>query len=477
MSEYPKLNLFIDGEWLEAGDRDLLPVFDPATQACIGELPKANTADLDRAIAAAERAGADWAATPAFDRYKVMRRAAALLRERASGVAVAMSLEQGKPVGEAKVELETSADVIDWYAEEGRRAYGRVIPARTADSRMIVKHEPVGVVAAFTPWNFPAVIPARKIAAALAAGCSCIFKPAEETPATGLMLAQAFHDAGVPKGVLNVVFGDPDLISRHLIGSGSVRKVSFTGSTAVGKHLARLCADTLARATLELGGHAPVVVLDDADVEKAAAMSVASKYRNAGQVCVSPTRFFIHESIFDRFASAFAEHAANIRVGNGQDSATQMGPVASERRRDAINAMVEDALDRGASALSVRPVPNEKSNFLSPVVLRDVPAEARLMNEEPFGPVATLSRFSSLDEVIERANSLPYALAAFAFTASSRNARRVGDGLQAGMVGINTFAITTPESPFGGTKESGYGSEGGLEGLFEYMNTKFIHEA
>jgi succinate-semialdehyde dehydrogenase/glutarate-semialdehyde dehydrogenase len=337
-----------------------------------------------------------------------------------------------------------------------------------------VFREPIGPVAAFTPWNFPVTIPARKIAAALAAGCSCIAKPAEETPTPTLAIAQALADAGLPDGVLNIVFGVPDHISTHLIASPIIKKISFTGSTRVGKHLARLAADGVKPATLELGGHAPTIVFADADIEKAAEMTARSKYRNAGQICITPTRFYLHEAIHDRFVAKFRAVAASLKLGDGLDPATQMGPLANSRRIDAMESLVSDAQRAGARIELGGERKGERGYFWQPTVLTDVPNEARIMNEEPFGPVAVTRRFKDFDEVVAEANRLPFGLSAYAFTRDTTTATRIGDELESGMVGINNMMLTTPETPFGGVKESGYGSEGGAEGLDSYLVTKFV---
>jgi len=370
-----------------------------------------------------------------------------------------------------------SADILEWYAEEGRRAYGRVLMTRVPGTRMTVRKEPVGPVAAFAPWNFPLGNPARKLGAALAAGCSCILKPAEETPASGLAVAQALLDAGLPKDALSVVFGVPDAISRHLLGSPVIRKLSFTGSVAVGKHLMKLAADGMKRTTMELGGHAPVLVFGDVDVEKVLNESAAAKFRNAGQVCVSPTRFYVHESIHERFAQGFAERARAWKVGDGLADGTQMGPLIHARRREAIEAFVRDAEAQGSRVLAGGRPLNQRGYFFQPTVLADVPDKARIMSEEPFGPVAIVNSFSETDAVIREANKLPFGLAAFAFTQNLAIANRLGDALEAGMVGVNTFRISVPDSPFGGIKESGHGSEEGIEGLEACLVTKFVSEA
>lgn len=466
--------LRIGPERIGAADREALALVNPANGQTVGQIPVATTADLDDALAAADMAFKSWRKVSAYDRAAILHRAAALLRERAQSIAHFMTLEQGKPVADSVLEVNGAADIFDWFAEEGRRAYGRIIPARTPGVRNMVFREPIGPVALFTPWNFPVTIPARKIAAALAAGCSCIAKPAEETPSPTLAIAQALADAGLPDGVLNIVMGVPDHISTHLIASPVIRKISFTGSTRVGKHLAGLAAAGVKPATLELGGHAPTIVFADADIEKAATMTARSKYRNAGQICIAPTRFYLHDSIHDRFVARFREVAASLRVGDGLDPATQMGPLANVRRIGAMEELVADARGAGAGLELGGERLGNQGYFWRPTILTDVPNQARIMNEEPFGPVAVTHRFSGFDEVVEQANRLPFGLSAYAFTNDGATAARIGEALESGMVGVNNMVLTTPETPFGGVKESGYGSEGGSEGLDSYLVTKFV---
>lgn len=467
----------IGAERVAPGSREALPLINPALGEPVGEIAVATIADLDDALAAADAGFRKWRKVSAYDRAVIIHRAAALLRERAAEIAHFMTLEQGKPVGDSVLEVNAAADIFDWFAEEGRRAYGRIIPARTPGVRNMVLREPIGPVALFTPWNFPVTIPARKIAAALAAGCSAIIKPAEETPSPTLAMAQALADAGLPDGVLNVVFGVPDQISTHLIASPVIRKISFTGSTRVGKHLAKLAADGVKPATLELGGHAPTVVFADADIEKAAVMTARSKYRNAGQICITPTRFYLHESIHDQFVARFREVAASLVVGDGLDPKTQMGPLANVRRVGAMEEMIADAETAGAHiALGGERIGN-RGYFWQPTILTDAPNSARIMNEEPFGPVAVTQRFTDFDAVVAEANRLPFGLSAYAFTQNVATATRISEEIEAGMVGVNHMVLTTPETPFGGVKESGYGSEGGSEGLDSYLVTKFVTQA
>ena len=473
---YTDLALFIDGQWLNGSGRKGEDVINPANGKTLGHLPHASKADLDAALAAAQKGFQVWKSTSAYDRSKIMRKAADLLRERHDHVAKVQTQEQGKVYLESRAEVLTSADIIDWYAEEGRRTYGRIVPGRAKGVRQLVVQEPVGIVAAFTPWNFPTLTPVRKIAGALAAGCSIIIKASEETPGGCIELVKCFADAGVPAGVLNLVFGVPADVSEHLIPQKAVKKISFTGSIPVGKHLAGLAAKGMKRATMELGGHSPVVVFEDADQEKAADTIAAFKYRNAGQVCISPTRFYVQEKNYNKFLARFTEYAKGIKLGDGLEKETTMGPLANPRRLDAMDSFVKDAKDRGGKVVTGGSRQGNQGFFFQPTIITDVPDDSKIMTEEPFGPVAPIVPFKTFDEVVERANSLQFGLAAYAFTSSDKTAAAIGDAIQSGMVGVNSVAVSTPETPFGGVKESGYGSEGGIEGLQAYMNTKFISQ-
>ncbi len=475
MSYDADLKLFIDGAWKSGEDRDAFPVVNPATAQTIADVPMATEADLDEALAAAERALPGWRSTDVEKRAAILHKAAALLRERSAAIGALMTQEQGKPIAEAKSEVIGAASMFDWYADEIKRDYGRLLVRPTGQRSMVI-HQPVGVVATFTPWNFPIYLLAKKVAAALAAGCTVISKPPEETPGCTGAVARALDDAGLPKGVFQLVHGVPDMVSRHLIGSDVVRKVSFTGSVPVGKHLMKLCADGVKRLTLELGGHAPVLIFDDCDLEKTLDMVVPQKFRNAGQVCVSPTRFTVQEGIYKAFVKGFAERTGQVQVGNGLDEATRMGPLANSRRPDAIDALVRDAQAKGARVMAGGNRGNE-GFFFQPTLLADVPLNADIMNNEPFGPVAIARPFRDFDDAIEEANRLPFGLAAFAFTENGRRANLLGDAIESGMVGINTFAISSADAPFGGIKDSGFGSEGGKEGLETYQVVKAIHQA
>ena len=477
MSNYPHVQLYIDGHWREGADARKLPVLNPATGEVMGELACAEIADLEEVAQAVNRGFDVWRKISAFDRYKIMRKASQLLRDRVEIVANLMTLEQGKPLAEARMEVMAGADTIDWFAEEGRRAYGRVIPARQLDVYQLVIKEPVGPVAAFTPWNFPINQIVRKLAAALAAGCSIIVKAPEETPASPAELIRAFIDAGVPAGVVNLVYGDPGQISSYLIAHPVIRKISFTGSTAVGKQLASMAGLHMKRMTMELGGHAPVIVFDDADIALAAKTMVASKFRNAGQVCVSPTRFWVQEGVYREFVAQFLEHTRKLKVGNGLDVTSTMGPLANPRRVQAMQSLTDDACAQHAQLLLGGKPMKGVGNFWEPTVLTEVPNHAHAMFDEPFGPMALINPFATFDDAVREANRLPAGLASYAWTRSARTAQQIGGAIQAGMVSINHLGLGMPETPFGGVKDSGYGSEGGTEALEAYLNPKFISQA
>ena len=474
---YPDVLLLIDGVWTKAEGGRSLPVANPATGETNGTVAHASRGDLDRALAAADKGFRVWRRISAYDRAKVMRKAADLLRERVDAIARLMTLEQGKPLAEAKGETLAGADVIDWFAEEARRAYGRVVPARAEGIYQLVLKEPVGPVAAFAPWNFPINQVVRKVSAALAAGCSIIVKAPEETPASPAELLRCFVDAGVPAGVVNLVFGVPAEISEYLIPHPVIRKISFTGSTAVGKQLAALAGAHMKRVTMELGGHAPAIVFADADLDAATRILSTNKLRNAGQVCISPTRFLVQEGVYDAFVEQFTARIKAAKVGDGLEPGTTMGPLANPRRIAAMETFIGDAVQRGAALRTGGNRIGNKGNFFEPTVLTDVPKDARIMNEEPFGPVAVISRFGTFDEVVAEANRLPFGLASYAYTRSAKTANAIAASVEAGMMSINHHGLALPEVPFGGMKDSGYGSEGGLEAIEAYLNTKFVSQA
>ena len=476
-TNYPDTHLFLNGEWREAAAKESLEIINPATEEVIGKVSHARKEDLDIALNAAESAFNSWKNVSAYERSKILRKAADIVRSKADQIATLMTMEQGKPLIEAKMETMGAADSIDWYAEEGRRAYGRIIPSRAPQGvYQFVFKEPVGVVAAFTPWNFPLNQVVKKVAAAFAAGCTAIVKGPEETPASVAELIKAFDEAGMPKGSVNLVYGIPAEISEYLIAHPIVRKVTFTGSTAVGKLLASQAGTHMKRVTMELGGHSPAIVCEDADVKAAVKILSANKFRNAGQVCISPTRFLVHDSVYEEFVDGFVKQAESLNVGNGLDDGVKMGPLAHDRRLTAIEGFVADAVENGAKVLTGGKRKGNKGYFFEPTVMTNVSNEARIMNEEPFGPLAPINSFSSIDEVVEESNRLNYGLAAYAYTNSAKTAQDLGQSIESGQVSINHHGLGLVDTPFGGVKDSGYGSEGGPEGLDAYMTTKLVSQ-
>ena len=471
---YPHTRLFIAGQWQDAADGKTLAVINPATGLEIGRVAHAGIADLDRALAAAQAGFETWRDVPAIERAKIMRRAAVLMRERAADIGAVLTQENGKPLAEAKGEAMAAADIIEWFADEGMRVYGRIVPSRSLAVRQLVVKDPVGPVAAFTPWNFPINQVVRKLSAALASGCSMLIKAPEETPAAHAALIQAFADAGLPAGVVGLVYGNPAEISNYLIPHPTIRKVTFTGSTPVGKQLAGLAGQHMKRVTMELGGHAPVIVCEDADIALAVKSAGAAKFRNAGQVCISPTRFLVHESIQKEFATALAEYANGLKVGDGAHEGTQMGPLANPRRLSAMAEFTQDAVKHGATLALGGERIGSTGNFWQPTVLTDVPLSAKVFNDEPFGPMAAIRSFGKLEDAIAEANRLPFGLAGYAFTRSLKNAHLLSLRVEVGMLWINQPATPSAEMPFGGIKDSGYGSEGGPEALEAYLNTRSI---
>ncbi|MDN4590557.1 NAD-dependent succinate-semialdehyde dehydrogenase [Xenophilus aerolatus] len=471
---YPNTQLLIANEWVDAQGGKTLDVLNPATGKTIGTVAHAAIADLDRALAAAQKGFEVWRDTSVYERAAVMRRAAALLRERAEEIARLLTQEQGKPLGEAKVEVNAGAEIIEWFADEGRRVYGRIVPGRNLAATQMVLKEPVGPVAAFTPWNFPINQIVRKIGAALATGCSFLCKAPEETPASPAALLKCFVDAGIPPGVVGLVFGNPAEISNYLIPHPIIRKVTFTGSTAVGKQLAALAGQHMKRVTMELGGHAPVIVAEDADVSLAVKAAGAAKFRNAGQVCISPTRFLVHSSIQEEFTKAFVAYTQKLKLGDGLAEGTTLGPLANARRVTAMAGVVEDARKRGAEVLTGGERVGDTGNFFAPTIISNLPLESDLFNNEPFGPIAGIRAFDRLEDAIAEANRLPYGLASYAYTKSFKNVQLLANKVEAGMVWINQPALPSAELPFGGIKDSGYGTEGGPEAMEAYLNTKSV---
>jgi succinate-semialdehyde dehydrogenase / glutarate-semialdehyde dehydrogenase len=471
---YPHVQLMINNEWRAAKSNAVIPVYNPANGEVIGSVAHATIADLDDALAATSKGFEIWKNTPAVKRSEIMRAAAALLRERAVSIAELMTLEQGKPLMEAKGEITMSADIIEWFAEEGRRVYGRVVPPRLANVQQMVLKEPVGPIAAFTPWNFPINQIVRKLCSALTTGCSMIVKAPEETPASPAELIRAFVDAGVPAGVIGLVFGDPAEISNYLIPHPTIRKITFTGSTPVGKQLASLAGKHMKRVTMELGGHAPVIVAADANVAHAIKVISAAKFRNAGQVCISPTRFLVDETVREEFLAGFLVYTQKMKIGSGLDAASTMGPMANTRRVTAMQQLTEDAIKRGATVATGGERIGTTGNFFAPTLILDAPLDSDVFNLEPFGPMAALRSVKNLYEAITEANRLPYGLSAYAFTSSIKNAHQLTAQIQTGMLWINQPAMPWAELPFGGVKDSGYGSEGGPEALESYLNTKTV---
>jgi succinate-semialdehyde dehydrogenase/glutarate-semialdehyde dehydrogenase len=410
------------------------------------------------------------------DRAKVLRKAAALMRERVNHIAPLMVMEQGKPLAQAKGELIVASEVIEWFAEEARRTYGRIVPSRTAGVYQLVIKEPVGPVAAFTPWNFPVNQAVRKLSAGLAAGCSFILKGPEETPASCAELIRVYADAGVPAGTINLVYGVPSEISEYLIPHPVIRKISFTGSTVVGKHLAALAGAHMKRVTMELGGHAPAIVFEDADVDLAVSILSTNKFRNAGQVCVSPTRFLVQQPVYDQFLEKFVAATKKVKVGDGMDPATTMGPLANPRRVTAMEGLIHDAVQKGGEIQTGGKRIGNKGNFFEPTVMTNLNTEMRVMNEEPFGPLALIAPFHDFDEALTEANRLPFGLASYAYTRSAKTATAVANAIEAGMMSINGHGLALPEVPFGGVKDSGYGTEGGADAIEAYLNTKFVSQ-
>lgn len=474
-ASYPSLHMLIDGKRISAGATQI-DVLDPSNGNRLGSLPLADEKLLGEAVDAAAAAQKEWRNTAARDRAAILAAAARSLRSRAEEIAIDLVRENGKPLAEARLEIMGSADILDWFAEEAKRAYGRTIPSRQLNSRLMTLREPVGVVALFMAWNYPATNFVRKVAPALAAGCAIVAKPSEETPATPLAIAHCLEDAGLPAGVLNVVFGDPPTVSEYLIPHPLVRKISFTGSTQVGRKLAQLAGAHLKRTTMELGGHAPLIIAEDVDVESVARAAAGFKFRNAGQICTSPTRFYVHEKIKDKFVSHFADIAMALNIGCGLDSNVTMGPLTHAGRQSAMQAMVADAIAGGGKLVCGGVTRFDNGAFFEPTVLTDLSPDARILHDEPFGPIVPVIGFSDLEEVIENANATPYGLSAYAFTQSLANAHRLGDTLNAGQVCINNFMPSLPETPAGGFKDSGWGHENGLEGIEPYLQTKFLHE-
>lgn len=473
---YPELKMLIAGDWTNGSSGKTEKVICPADGSILGHLPHASPADLDAALESSLEGFNVWRKMTPHSRQDILEKAARLLEDRFEDISSNLTQEMGKPIAEARVEMRVAIDLLKWYAEEGKRLYGRIIPSRFPNMQHEARKAPIGPVVAFIAWNFPATNTMRKVAGALAAGCSITIKPSEETPATAIAIGKALTDAGLPAGVLNIVFGVPPEVSEHLLASRIPRKLSFTGSVPVGIHLQQLAAKNMIRCTMELGGHSPVMVFDDCDIESAAQLCAAGKFRNAGQVCVSPTRFFIQDSIHDKFLKLFKRHVEAVKVGDGLDEKMNMGPLVAERRIDIMDGFVTDAINKGAELLVGGSRIQSSGSFFTPTLLQNVPDTAKIMTEEPFGPIAPTASFSSIDEVINRANSLPFGLAAYAFTSSPKTAGVLKTEIETGMLAINSLHVHSVETPFGGLKFSGYGYEGGIEGLEVFLATKYSSE-
>ncbi|MFI7349479.1 NAD-dependent succinate-semialdehyde dehydrogenase [Streptomyces sp. NPDC049936] len=470
---YPAVRMYIAGEWCQGGTGRTAPIVNPATEEVIGEVPLATTADLDRALGAATEGFRIWRGTPIAERTRILHAAADLIAERAADIGRVMTREQGKPLRESTGEARRTAETLRWHADDARRAYGRIIPSAPG-TVLTVRREPIGPVAAFVPWNFPVGGPNRKISSALSAGCSLVLKASEETPATAMELVRCYADAGLPAGVLNLVFGEPAEVSAHLIASPATRLIAFTGSVPVGKLLAAKAGEVMKPSLMELGGHAPVIVCADADPVRAARHAAQAKWVNAGQVCTSPSRFLVHESIVEEFTAEFVKAAESVAVGDGLDEGTAMGPLANERRLAAMERLTADAVARSAKVLTGGERLDRPGYYFAPTVLTEVPEDAELMSEEPFGPLAPIVAFSDLDEALATANALPYGLAAYGFTDSAATAEKLSEELEAGILSLNHCGGSVHEAPSGGVKDSGYGREGGPEALDAYLITKRV---
>lgn len=474
--KYISTKLFINGYWVDSVKNETIEIHNPATEDYIGTVSHARKEDLDLALNAAQKGFLTWKNFSALERSKIMRKAADILKSRTKDIAKLMTIESGKPIADAEIELGMGIDQIEWFAEEGRRAYGRIIPSRLKAVNQFVFKEPVGVVAAFTPWNWPVQQTARKIAPALASGCSIIVKGPEETPTSTAEFVKAFDEAGIPKGTLNLVFGIPSEISEYLIPHPIVKKVTFTGSTQVGKQLMSLAGRYMKKVTMELGGHSPAIICEDANIETAANILVGTKFRNAGQICISPSRFLVHKKVYEKFLNFFVAKVRSIKVGNGLEDDIKMGPLIHERRLQTIEKLVKDAVDRGANIVTGGKRIGNKGYFFEPTVLTEVSKDSKLMNEEPFGPLAPILSFDHLDDALDEANRLEYGLAAYVYTNNLKLAQELGSNIESGQISINHHGLGLVENPFGGVKGSGVGSEMGAEGIEPYLNVKFISQ-
>ena len=474
---YEKFGQFIDGKWSKSSDNSTYEVINPANEEIIGHASKATSQDVDRALKSAQKGLEVWKKTPPWQRSYIIRRIADKMREKQEVLSKWMTLEVGKPLVEAKGEINGAADIFEWNAEETKRIYGQTVESRFEDTRVHVYYQPVGVVAALSPWNFPAVLSARKISTALAAGCSVIIKPDVITPGVVMEMVDICKECGVPPGVVNLLSGDPPSIAQQLIASDIVKKISVTGSSRVGKLILKQAADKVQRVTMELSGHSPFIVFEDADIKKATEMAIVAKFRNNGQVCISPNRFYIQESKKDEFVNLFVEKTKKLKIGNGMDSDTQLGPLTTQKRLDEVEALVEKTKKEGAKVLlgGKRPAGFNKGFFYEPTVFDDVKDDFTIMKEEPFGPLVPMLSFKSFDEVIERANNHELGLSSYVCTNSMERAHLASEQLETGTVGVNTGFIAIAEAPFGGIKQSGYGREGGSNAIKDYLNVKYTH--
>jgi succinate-semialdehyde dehydrogenase / glutarate-semialdehyde dehydrogenase len=473
-AEWLDVHLLIDGSWRGGRAGRTLPLINPATDRAIGRVAVAEDYDVQEAVVAAGHGFQHWRSVPAHERAQVLRRAAENLRDRTDAIAAILTTEQGKPLSQARAELNSATDTIEWFAEEARRCFGQLIPGRTAHAHVLTRLEPVGPVAAFTPWNFPVSQSVKKVAAALAAGCSIVLKGPEETPAACAAMVRAFVDAGLPAGALALLYGDPARISELLVPHPGIRKVTFTGSVTVGKLLAGLAGSHMKRVTMELGGHAPAIVCEDADLELASRELARMKFMNAGQVCLAPTRFLVARPVCQEFIERLREQAATLVVDHGFAPGVAMGPLVHQRRVQAMEGYVADAVRAGAKVACGGQRLERAGSFYAPSVLYDVPTVARAMNEEPFGPLALVCPFDTLEQALTEANRLAYGLAAYVFTRSIKSEAQATERLEAGMIAVNRVFSSMIEAPFGGVKDSGYGTEGGTRAIFNFLNEKMI---
>jgi len=474
---YTRFGQFIDGKWQQSSSKETYDVINPATEEVIGKASKASAADVDKALKSAEKGFQLWKKFTPWERATIIRKIADKIRKKNNELAKWMTIETGKPLAEGLAEVNGSADIFEWNAEETKRIYGQTVQSRFQDTRVIISYEPVGVVAALSPWNFPLILAARKISTALAAGCSVICKPDVITPGTVMELVDIISQCGVPPGVVNLLSGDPASIASQLISSDIIKKISLTGSTRVGKIILKQAAEKIQRVTMELSGHAPFIVHEDANIEKATDMAMAAKYRNNGQVCISPSRFYIHESQKEKFTKIFVEKTLKLKIGNGLDKDVQLGPITTKKRLEEIEKLVETTKKEGAKILcgGKRPSEFNKGYFYEPTIFDNVKENFTIMTEEPFGPLTPLLTFKNFNDVIEKANNQVAGLAAYVCTSSLELANKTSEELQTGMVAVNTPFISNAETPFGGIKQSGYGREGGSVGIKDYLNIKYSH--